>query len=107
MRQSTFRVARALAVLALAGAGFALFVPRSYADRPLLGRLLITRTAAPGVPAEAGLSRSVPPADSTFAVTREAARTDPDGTGLFAREWYVAPNAPPEAGMIVQLLPDA
>jgi hypothetical protein len=107
MRRTTFRVARALAVLVLAGIGFAMFVPQSTPHRPLIGRLLLTRTAGPGVPAKAAVSQSIPPADSTFTVTRAAARTDPNDTGLYAREWYVVANAPPEIGMIVQLLPDA
>jgi hypothetical protein len=78
----------------------------SRADRHLLGRLVITRSATPGVPAKSALAQSVPPSESTFATTRKAAKADPDATGLYAREWYVAANAPPEVGVIVQLLPD-
>jgi hypothetical protein len=107
MRRTISRVARALVVLVLAGIGFSLFVPQSTPHRPLLGRLLFLHTAGPGVPAKAAVAQSVPPSESTFAVTRKAARADPNGTGLFVREWYVAANAPPEVGMIVQLLPDA
>lgn len=106
MRRTISRAARALAVLGLAGIGFALFIPQSTPQRQLLGRLLIAHTAGPGMPAKAEVSQSIPPTESTFAVTRNAARTNPNDTGLYAREWYVAPNAPPETGMIVQLLPD-
>ena len=107
MRRTISRAARVLAVLVLSGIGFAMFIPQSTPHRQLLGRLLVAHTAGPGMPAKARVSQSVPPSESTFAVTRSSARTDPNDTGLYAREWYVAANAPPETGMIVQLLPDA
>jgi hypothetical protein len=100
-------VVRALAVLVVAGIGYAFFIPVSKVDRHLLGHLVITRSAEPGVPAKAALAEAVPPAESTFAVTRKAAKTAPDATGLYAREWYLVADAPPEVGIIVQLLPDA
>jgi len=44
---------------------------------------------------------------SQFAATRQAGKRAPDQTGLYAREWYVNASSPPEAGVVLQVLPDA
>jgi len=98
---------RAVVVLVLAGVGYALFIPQSHPDRKLLGNLVIRHTALASVPAKAKLQQAIPGSDSTFSVTKKAARQHPDETGLYAREWYVAPNAPPEVGAVLQKLPTA
>ncbi|HAM01675.1 MAG TPA: hypothetical protein DCQ30_05535 [Acidimicrobiaceae bacterium] len=98
---------RAVVVLALGGVGYALFIPQGHADRKLLGNLVIRHTALKSVPAEAKLKQAIPGSDSTFSVTKRAARQHPDETGLYAREWYVAPGAPPEVGAVLQKLPTA
>lgn len=99
------RGVRAVVVLVLAGVGYALFIPRDHVDRKLLGNLVVERTALAAVPAKSKLNQSIPGSESTFSVTKKAARQHPDDTGLFAREWYVAPNAPPEVGIVLQKLP--
>jgi hypothetical protein len=99
------RVLRAVVVLVLAGIGYVLFIPQSQVDRQLLGNLVITRTTLPGVPHKAKLEQSVKPSQSSFAVTRKAGRENPDETGVYAREWYVSSAAPPEVGVVLQLLP--
>jgi len=100
------RVLRVVVVLLLAAAGYFVFVRQSTVDRHLLARLVLTRTALSGVPAKAGLSESVLPSQSTFAVTRRAAKRHPSSTAMYAREWYVSSSGPPEAGIVLQLLPD-
>lgn len=106
LNRNLWRAARAAVVVGLAVAGYLFFIPQTKVDRQQLGSLVISRTAVPGVPAKARVSQSVDPSRSTFSVTKAAARHDPDHTGLFAREWYVTSGAPPEAGIVIQLLPD-
>jgi len=96
---------RAVVVLVLAGVGYTLFIPQSHPNRKLLSNLVIRHTALASVPAKAKLQQAIPGSESTFAVTKRAARQQPDETGLYAREWYVAPNAPPEVGVVLQKLP--
>jgi hypothetical protein len=101
---------RALRAVVVAGAAALVFfqlIPQTTVRHNELGSLMVTRTALRGVPAKPRLSEWVAPSSSTFDVTRQAAKRDPDHTGLFAREWYVSQNGPPEVGMVVQLLPDA
>lgn len=98
-------MARAVAVLIVAGVGFAIFVPVTKPDGKLLGQLVLTRTALTQVPRKASLSESVPPSQSTFPTTRKAARRDPNATGLYAREWYISSSGPPQVGIVMQLLP--
>ncbi len=107
MRSTRQRVARALVVVVVAGVVYAFLIPQTRVDRQLLGRLVITRTATPGVPRVAQVSVSVQPSESTFATTRQAAKSDPHASGIYGREWYVASDAPPESGLVIQLLPTA
>ncbi|MHB8681711.1 MAG: hypothetical protein ACYDA2_06420 [Acidimicrobiales bacterium] len=86
---------------------FVLVVPQTSLHRDDLGNLVLARTAEPGVPGLPSVAQSLKPSSSTVALTRAADRRDPDHTGLYAREWYVAPGAPPEVGIVVQVLPDA
>jgi hypothetical protein len=101
------RALRAAAVVVLAGVGYAVFLPQSHVDRKLLGKLVIPRTALDSVPHKAKLAQAINPSQSSFAATRKAGKADPGHTGLYAREWYVAPSAPPEVGVVLQLLPTA
>lgn len=100
-----WRVARAVAVVVLAAVGFAVFIPLSRPDGKLLAKLVIRHTALTEVPHKASLAESVPPSQSSFAVTRKAARRHPEETGLYAREWYISSSGPPEAGVVLQFLP--
>ena len=102
-----WRALRAVVATVAAAVVYFVLIPQTTVQHKELGSLMVTRTALNGVPAKAKLSEWVPPSSSTFAVTRQAAKRDPDHTGLFAREWYVSQNGPPEVGVIVQLLPDA
>ena len=101
-----WRLIRAIVVLALAGVGFAFLIPQTKADRALLSRLVIVHTALPGLQGHRGHSQSVPPSQSAFAATRNAAKKHPDATGIYTREWYVTQSAPPEAGLVAQVVPD-
>jgi hypothetical protein len=94
-------------VAALAAGGFFLFIPSSHPDDKLVGRLLIAHSAAPGVPSKASTSEAVPAATSTFKVVKKAEKADPQQTALYERAWYVTASAPPETGLLLELLPDA
>lgn len=94
-----------MAVVVVAAVGFAILIPLTRTDGKLLRRLVIDHSALSEVPHHAGVSESVPPSQSDFAVTRKAARRDPSETGLYAREWYVSSSGPPQAGVVLQLLP--
>lgn len=107
MRRWLLRVARGLVVLAAAGIVFQFWIPQSKFDRHRLAGLVITHTALHGVPPTARIAESVPPAQSTFAATRHAGKAHPDATGIYAREWYLAANSPPETGVVIQVLPDS
>ncbi|HLX89715.1 MAG TPA: hypothetical protein VKR22_14815, partial [Acidimicrobiales bacterium] len=102
-----WRIIRGVVVLALAGAGFAVLVPQTKVDRALLSKLVISHTALPGLQGRRSVSRSVPSSESSFAATRSAAKKHPDETGIFASEWYITTSAPPEAGIVAQVLPTA
>ena len=102
-----WRLIRAIVVLALAGVGFALFVPQTKVDRKLLSGLVVSRTALPGLEGRHGISQSVSPSRSSFAATRNAAKKHGDSTGIYTREWYITTSAPPEAGLVAQLVPTA
>lgn len=101
-----WRALRAVVAAGLAVLVYFLLVPQTRVVHKELGTLMLTRTALPGVPAKPKLSEWVDPSSSTFTVTKQAGKRDPDHTGLYAREWYVSQSGPPEAGMILQLLPD-
>jgi hypothetical protein len=94
-----------VAVVVVAGIGFPIFVPVTRPDGKLLGRLVISHSALSTVPRKPTLTQSVSPSQSTFAVTRKAARRDPNDTGLYAREWYISSSGPPQAGIVLQFLP--
>jgi hypothetical protein len=101
------RALRAVVVVVVAAIGWYLFIPQSHIERSLLSALVPVHTAlAPKVPAKAKLSEAINPSQSTFRATRAAARRDPAHTGLYAREWYVVAQGPPEVGIVLQLLPD-
>lgn len=102
-----WRIIRGTVVLALAGVGFTFLIPQTKVDRTLLSRLVISHTALPGLAGRHAISRSVSASQSSFAATRNAAKKDPDSTGIYTREWYVTTSAPPEAGLVAQVLPTA
>ena len=102
-----WRIIRAVVLLALAGVVYSVWIPQTRADRTLLSRLVILHTALPGLQTRHEVSQSVPSSQSAFAATRKAAKSQPDATGIYTREWYVGANAPPEAGLVAQLLPTA
>jgi lysylphosphatidylglycerol synthetase-like protein (DUF2156 family) len=107
LQKASWRVARAVVVAAVAAAVYLVLIPQTQVKHNELGRLVVTHTSVAGVPAKAKLAEWVDPSKSTFSVTRQAARRDPNHTGLYAREWYITPEAPPEVGIVLQLLPDA
>lgn len=96
---------RAGVVVVLAGIGYSLFIPQTRPDDKQMAQLVISHSALSSVPRKAALSQSIPASSSTFAVTRKVARQHPDETGLYGREWYVTSAAPPEVGVVLQLLP--
>lgn len=100
------RVLRVVVVLALAAGGYFLFIPQTHVERSRLAKLVIDHTALSQVPAKAKLSEAINPSQSTFAATRNAAKRAPGATGMYAREWYVSSSGPPEAGVVLQMLPD-
>lgn len=101
-----WRAARAVAAVVVAVVVYLVLIPQTRADHKEVGSLVLTRTAVPGVPPKAKINESVDPKQSTFAITRQAAKRDPNHTALYAREWYVTSDAPPEVGVVLQLLPD-
>lgn len=101
-----WRATRAVVVAVLATVVYLLVVPQRQVEHRQLGSLVVARTVVPGVPGRASFAQWVDPSQSTFAVARQAAHRDPDHTGLFAREWYVTPDASPEVGIVLELLPD-
>jgi hypothetical protein len=105
MHQWRWRLIRGIVVLAAAGAGYVFLIPQTSADRALLSRLVIAHTALPGLHGRHGVSQAVSPSRSSFAATRGAAKKDPNETGIYTREWYVTSSAPPEAGLVAQVLP--
>jgi hypothetical protein len=107
MRGIGLRALRAIVVLVAGAVTWALVVPQHSPDGSRLAGLVIAHSAVPGIPRQAAVAKSLPPTASTFAVTKRAGKRDPNHTGLFGREWYVSSNGPPEAGVVLQLLPDA
>lgn len=101
-----WRALRGGLAIALAVGGFFLFITQTTFDRSPLSRVVISRTAIPGLHGVAKLAQVVDPSKSTFGPTKQAARRDPGRTGLYAREWYVSTSGPPEAGIVLQVLPD-
>lgn len=101
-----WRAVRAVAAAVVAIVVYVVLIPQTRVDHKEVGSLVVTRTAVSGVPAKAKISEWVDPKQSTFAITRQAARRDPNHTALYAREWYVTADAPPEIGIVLQLLPD-
>ena len=101
-----WRLLLAVVALGLAVAGFFVFIPQTKLDRSSMGHLVVAHSAGRGLPAKASLSQVVDPSTSRFQPAKVAAQRDPDHTGLYAREWYVSPSSPPEAGIVLQVLPD-
>lgn len=95
-------------MVAIAAGLFFVIVPVKRAERSQLSGLIVKHTTVQGLRGrKAKISVSVPASSSTFAVVKHAAKTDPDQTGLYESEWYVTSSAPPEAGVLVDFLPDA
>ncbi len=85
-----------------------MIVPVTRAERTRLSGLIVKHTTVQGLRGrKAKISVSVPASSSTFAVVKHAAKTDPDHTALYETEWYITSSAPPEAGVLVDFLPDA
>lgn len=101
------RVRRVAVVVVLAAVGYFLFIPQNHIERSLLSRLVVAHTTYSAVPAKASLSEPINPAQSTFSATRQAGKRDPGGTGMYAREWFISSQGPPEVGVVLQMLPDA
>jgi hypothetical protein len=100
------RALRAAVVVILAVIGYFLFIRTSRADPQLLSRLVISHTSVPRLQhREAVVSRSVPPSGSSFAVVRQSAKKNPNETGLYEIEWEVSASSPPQAGILLSLLP--
>jgi len=93
-------------VVVLAVVVYLLVIPTSQKNEDLLGRLVIGRSSAPGVPSKPSGSQAVPPSTSTFGPVKQAAKGHPGQTGIYEREWDVTASAPPEAGLILEYLPD-
>src|SRR5579884_1588640 len=106
MSSTLWKIGRAVVAVAAAVVVFLALIPQTSIDRTLLGGLVVAHTADREVPKTASLNQTLPGSHSTFAPTKNAAKRLPDETGLVAREWYVTSSAPPEAGIVGQLLPD-
>jgi hypothetical protein len=101
------RALRAGVVVVLAVVGFFLFIRTSRPDPQQLSRLVISHTSVPGLRhREPVLSRSVPAGGSSFAVVRQAAKSNPNETGLYEMEWEISASSPPQAGVLLTLMPN-
>ncbi|MHB8438339.1 MAG: hypothetical protein ACYDD4_04160 [Acidimicrobiales bacterium] len=107
MSTTSSRILRAAVLVAAAVVVYLLVIP-VHTPRPnTLGRLVIGHPTLSSLHAQVAHSQAVPTADSNFAGTRKAGKDSPDSTGVYERAWYVSTSGPPEAGIVVQLLPDA
>jgi len=110
-RRSAFAVARAIVVLAIAGAGFAVIIPVHH-DRQTrvvdsrLADLTVPETGVAGFntkPASAGVQ---PAANVGLTVLSTAAKQDPGHTGLYTKDWAATAKGSKDAiGLVVFLLP--
>jgi hypothetical protein len=99
---------RVAVVVVLAVVGYFLFIRTSRSDPQQLSRLVISRTSVPGLRDRAPTrSTSVPPTGSDFAVVQQAAKSQPNETGLYEIEWQVSPSAPPQSGVLLTYVPDS
>jgi hypothetical protein len=96
-------------VLALALAGFLLVIRSTHADHGLLGNLVIRRISISVLPSRPAYASSIPASDSPFKIIKDAAKKDPNRTGLYEKEWVTPSDKTGnlEAGVLVQLLPDS
>jgi hypothetical protein len=102
------RLLRVALVVVLAVAGYFLFIRTSRADPQSLSRLVISRTSVVGLRNRAPTrSTSVPPTGSDFAVVQQAAKSQPNETGLYEIEWQVSPSSPPQSGVLLTYVPDS
>jgi hypothetical protein len=102
-----FRLARLAVVVVIAVVGYVLFIRTPHVERQVLGNLVIPRTSVHGLPARPSLASSPSPSTSSIPVVKQAAKTDPDHTGLYAVEWTTSTNANLAVALVLQLLPDS
>src|SRR5579875_2622197 len=107
MSSALWKTLRGAVVVVAAVVLYLVLIPQTSTDRHLLATLTLTHTADKEVPKGAAVTQAVPGSSSSFAATRAAAKAHPDETSILAREWYISSSAPPEVGIVVQLLPDA
>jgi hypothetical protein len=101
------RLVRVAVVVVLAVGGYLLFVRTPHAERQLLGNLVIHRISVHGLPAIPAVARSASPSTTSIRVLKQAAKSDPDSTGLYEAAWSSTTDANLGVGMVVQLLPDS
>ena len=94
-------------MIALALAGYLLFVRTPHTDRNLLADLVIRRTPVHGLRARPASARSVIPSTSAVKTVKEAYKADPAHTGIYEIEWSSATSAPFDAGILLELLPNS
>jgi hypothetical protein len=101
------RLARVVVVVVLAVAGYLLFIRTPHVEHQLLRNLMVHRLSVHGLPAAPSIARSASPSTISVPVLRQAAKTDPDHTGVYELAWGLAKKPNAGLGMVLELLPDA
>lgn len=111
LRRPAFAVARAIVVLAIAGAGYAVVIPMHH-DRKTrvvdsrLAELTIPETGVAGYKAKPASAGAQSVSNVGLAVMTAAAKQDPGHTGLYSKDWSAKAKGSSDAiGLIVFLLP--
>lgn len=107
MHTRELRLARVAVLVVLAVAGYLLFVRTPHVERQLLGNLMVHRVSVHGLPATPSVARSASPSTIAVRVLKQAAKTDPDHTGVYELAWGAAKKPNVGLGMVLELLPDA
>lgn len=110
-RRPALAVARAIVVLAVAGAGYALVIPTHHERQTRvvdsrLGELTIPETGVAGFKANPTNAGVQPAANAGLTVMTTAAKQDPGHTGLYTKDWAASAKGSTDAiGLVVFLLP--
>jgi hypothetical protein len=110
-RKPALAVARAIVVLAIAGAGYAVIIPTHH-DRKTrvvdsrLAELAIPETGVTGFHTKPASASVQPAANAGISVMTTAAKHDPGHTGLYVKDWSGSAKGSTDAiGLVVFLLP--
>lgn len=110
-RKPAFALARAIVVLAIAGAGYAVIIPTHH-DRKTrvvdsrLAELTIPETGVAGFKTKPSSAGVQPSSNVGISVLTTAAKQDPGHTGLYTKDWSGSAKGSTDAiGLVVFLLP--